>query len=414
MNHSRVIINASHEAEESMVDRQMLIPWWEQEVVNNAYVLVNGAGATGNEVLKNLALIGVGHILICDMDVISASNLSRTVLFSKEDVGKYKAQVAAERVREMSVCPDVQVDYFIGDIMHLLGNGVFGQFDLVIGCLDNYEARRSVNTRCNLLKIPYIDTGIRELGMAVSVFRYPQSACWACSVSKQQLAEERMRRFSCDDKRKRFVIEKKAPTIQISTAIAGAIAVQEAVKILHDPEHAQYGKRYYFEGMSNTFDVVNLPPVSDCLYHFTYDKVEKTDWSNKALLTDFLKWVQQENAGEEFYIDITGEHRFTFTGKCKTCGKNIVFNKPDYLIYAEDLYCDECVQANQLTPGLSECDEITELYLSDKRIADLTLEQLGIAKAHIVTVRSCTDDSKEKYYELTADLPEVMKSITVR
>ena len=95
----RAMIGEVRMGEESMVDRQKLIPWWEQDVVNNSYVLVAGAGAIGNEVLKNLALIGVGHILICDMDVISTSNLSRTVLFTKDDVGKYKAKVAAERVK---------------------------------------------------------------------------------------------------------------------------------------------------------------------------------------------------------------------------------------------------------------------------------------------------------------------------
>lgn len=411
---SNINIVASYKEEESIVDRQNLIPWWHQDVVNNSYILVVGAGAIGNEVLKNLALIGAGHILICDMDIISTSNLSRTVLFGKEDVGKYKAEVAAERVRKMSVCPDIEVDYFIGDVIHLLGNGIFGQFDVVIGCLDNFETRKSVNKRCNLLQIPYIDGGIRELGMSVSVFHYPKSSCWACSVSKRQLANERMIRYSCDDKRKRFIEEKKAPTIQISTAVAGAIAVQEAVKILHNMEQVQYGRKYYFEGLINSFESIKIPPLSDCLYHHSYDKVEKTIWSNQAVLSEFLQWVCEQNSGEEYYIDITGEHRYTFSGKCKTCGETVYFGKPDYMIYAEDLYCEACIAAKDLQPGLSNCEEIVELRMSDKRIANLTLEQLGVAKGHIVTVRRCEDDSRCKYYELTADLVSVMKTITVR
>lgn len=410
----RAMIGEVRMGEESMVDRQKLIPWWEQEVVNNSYVLVAGAGAIGNEVLKNLALIGVGHILICDMDVISTSNLSRTVLFTKDDVGKYKAKVAAERVKEMSVCPDIEVDYFIGDIMHFLGNGVFGQFDVVLGCLDNLETRASLNKRCNLLQIPYIDGGIRELTMSVSVHHYPKSSCWACGISNRQLSNEKMIRYSCDEKRKRFVEEKKAPTIQISTAIAGALAAQEAVKILHKMDQVQYGRKYYFEGLTNSFESIHIPKRADCVCHHSYDKVTKTPWTNQAVLGEFLEWVKEQNRGEEFYIDITGEHRFTFTGKCKTCGAVVDFWKPDYLIYAEDLYCSSCLAEKNLQPGLSNCEEIVELHTSDKRISGMTLEELGIAKGHIVTLRSCTEDSKCLYYELTADLPAVMKSLTVR
>ena len=73
------------------------ISWWQQEVVRNATVMVVGAGALGNEVLKNLALMGIGNILICDFDTIEDSNLSRSVLFRTTDRGRRKVDAAAER-----------------------------------------------------------------------------------------------------------------------------------------------------------------------------------------------------------------------------------------------------------------------------------------------------------------------------
>ncbi|HEV8187910.1 MAG TPA: ThiF family adenylyltransferase, partial [Pyrinomonadaceae bacterium] len=79
---------------EDRYDRQRLIPWWEQERLAAARVLVIGAGALGNEILKLLALSGVGHIMIFDMDRIEVSNLSRTVLFNETDAGALKAEVA--------------------------------------------------------------------------------------------------------------------------------------------------------------------------------------------------------------------------------------------------------------------------------------------------------------------------------
>ena len=64
---------------------------WKREVLRSARVLVAGAGALGNEVIKNLALLGIGSMLIVDFDTIEVSNLSRSVLFRQEDVGHHKA-----------------------------------------------------------------------------------------------------------------------------------------------------------------------------------------------------------------------------------------------------------------------------------------------------------------------------------
>src|SRR6476619_5693457 len=85
--------------------RLRLIPWWRQERLAAARILVVGAGALGNEVLKNLALLGVGTVYVIDLDLVEPSNLSRSVLFRAEDGGRPKAEVAARRAREIN--PDV-------------------------------------------------------------------------------------------------------------------------------------------------------------------------------------------------------------------------------------------------------------------------------------------------------------------
>ncbi|MFN2222113.1 MAG: HesA/MoeB/ThiF family protein, partial [Candidatus Promineifilaceae bacterium] len=90
------------------------ISWWQQEVVREASALVVGAGALGNEVLKNLALMGFGKLLIVDFDTIEDSNLSRSVLFRESDRGRRKVDAAAQRVKELN--PDVQVQAWHGDI----------------------------------------------------------------------------------------------------------------------------------------------------------------------------------------------------------------------------------------------------------------------------------------------------------
>lgn len=67
--------------------RFRLIGWWDQQRLSAAKVLVVGAGALGNEIVKNLALLGVGNLLIADLDRIENSNLSRSVLYRAADQG---------------------------------------------------------------------------------------------------------------------------------------------------------------------------------------------------------------------------------------------------------------------------------------------------------------------------------------
>ena len=79
-----------------------------QERISTANFLVVGCGALGNEVLKNLALMGAGHLTLVDFDRVEQGNLSRSVLFAKEDVGHYKVDVAARKLREMNPALEVK------------------------------------------------------------------------------------------------------------------------------------------------------------------------------------------------------------------------------------------------------------------------------------------------------------------
>ena len=73
--------------------RQQLIPDWNQESLSEATVLILGVGATGSFVASNLAMSGVGSLILVDYDTIELSNLNRQLLFRTEDIGKNKAEV---------------------------------------------------------------------------------------------------------------------------------------------------------------------------------------------------------------------------------------------------------------------------------------------------------------------------------
>ena len=219
-----------------------LISWWDQKRIRDARVMVVGAGALGNEALKNLALLGVGRILLVDFDVVEASNLSRSVLFRMEDAGCRKVDAAAARIREIN--PDVSVAVLHGDVTRDVGLGVYRRMDAVLGCLDNRAARLSVNRACWRVGVPWIDGSIDVLMGMVKIFVPPQGACFECTMTEKDYELMHLR-YSCPMVRPEDVMQGRLPTTPTIASIIGALQVQEAIKLLHGLE-VPAGKGIYF------------------------------------------------------------------------------------------------------------------------------------------------------------------------
>src|SRR5215470_634043 len=90
------------EVREDRFSRLRLISWWDQKKIAQCRLLVIGAGALGNEILKNAALLGFTQVIVVDLDRIEESNLSRSVLYRAEDVGRFKADAAASAYRSLA------------------------------------------------------------------------------------------------------------------------------------------------------------------------------------------------------------------------------------------------------------------------------------------------------------------------
>ena len=127
---------------ESRYDRQERIRWWDQERLASARVLVVGAGALGNEIVKNLVLIGVGSIVVVDFDVVEHSNLARCVFFRDGDDGAPKAATLARRASELNAAVEV---HGLDTDLRALGTGIAFRADVLVGALDSREARLFLN-----------------------------------------------------------------------------------------------------------------------------------------------------------------------------------------------------------------------------------------------------------------------------
>lgn len=167
--------------EDHRFSRFELIRWWDQTLLQKANILVIGSGALGNEMIKNLALMGIGNILLVDFDKIEPSNLSRSILFRESDRGRYKADVAAERARE--IFPGINIRSLCVNVVTDLGIGAFFWADVILGGLDNREARLAINQNSFRSGKTWIDGAIEGLNGIAKVFS-PGGPCYECTMSE--------------------------------------------------------------------------------------------------------------------------------------------------------------------------------------------------------------------------------------
>ena len=137
-----------------MFARQTLIDGWDQDVVDNGCIMIVGVGALGCEIAKDFALMGIGKLILIDLDTIETSNLSRQMLFRPGDEGRPKAEVAAERLKEMN--PYLKIDFYF-EKLQKLPMAVYEESDVVIMALDNFNARLDLNKICLRLKKPCVE-----------------------------------------------------------------------------------------------------------------------------------------------------------------------------------------------------------------------------------------------------------------
>lgn len=257
-------------AVESRYDRQERITWWDQTRLGSSHVLVVGAGALGNEIVKNLALLGVGKIDIVDMDRIEHSNLARCALFRDADEGRLKAETLAEAAGEIN--PEVQIVAFTCRVQEL-GTAFLRKYDLIICGLDNREARLWVNQSARVLGKYWIDGAIEGLQGLVRVFA-PLGACYECTLGDTDRRLLSHRR-SCALLAPEAIIEGKTPTNSTSASVVAAIEVQEAVKILVGREDliALRAAAWRMEGETMLTSIIAYTEDPNCLAHDVAESV---------------------------------------------------------------------------------------------------------------------------------------------
>ncbi|NQU85085.1 MAG: ThiF family adenylyltransferase [Mariniphaga sp.] len=386
-----------------------LISWFDIGKVAKATVMVVGAGALGNEVLKNLALLGVGNIIIVDFDRIEYSNLTRSVLFRTTDAEKqaYKSEIAAERIKEIN--PEINVIWLNGDIEKEVGLGYFRASNVIIGCLDSILARYVVNNYAFRLNKPWIDGGIRNLDGHASVYDKGK-ACYACSLadeSKQNMAI----REGCADVFQESLSFGRVATTPISASIIGAVQVQEALKIIHGYKDGDRfenfqvcrslnSKSFYYEGMNmDAYSIISPNYFDNCPHHDSWENIiEDINITTKTTIQDLFVYFEKRYGDniEKIYL------RNPFITH--------ILIRPEerkYEAMIPDSKVQEFILKNDIKIGLEETayklpSPEGGYYFIDESFKwkNLTLEQVGVPDFDILHIET---KSKDYYIELTSE-----------
>ena len=350
------------------------IEWWDQSLLAGARVLVVGAGALGNEVIKNLCLLGVGHLVIADLDHVERTNLSRSVLFREGDEGKPKAECAAWAAG--SIYPAATVLPLCGNILADVGLAYFRWADVIVGALDNREARVFVNQICAKLGKLWIDGGIDVFQGVVRGFHPPATSCYECTMSQVDW-DMLNRRRSCSLLARRAATQGGTPTTPITASVIGALQAQEVVKYLHNRDPLA-GRGYVFDGATFDSYPVSYPINPDCPWHED-DPVPievATELTSDSALSEVWQLAERELGGldaVEFGREMVDSLR------CPACNSVTQVLAPADKVTEDQVLCAKC--------GAESVPNFVHSIFPDSDLLGKRLRDIGIPAWDILWAR---------------------------
>lgn len=197
-------------ADDDKFFRQRVLLGEGHEVLRRSRVLVVGCGGLGAGAIPALTAAGIGHLTLLDDDVVVTSNLNRQTLFTHENVGQSKVEVATARMQRLA--PDSEI---VGRRYRLTAADVdlVAEHDLVVDCTDKQASRAAISSACREAGRPWVWAGIDGWTAVVSVF-VPGGVAWEDVVALRE--------------------ELPAPPqiLGATPALAGAWEAAEAVKVL--------------------------------------------------------------------------------------------------------------------------------------------------------------------------------------
>jgi adenylyltransferase/sulfurtransferase len=220
-----------------------------QKRLVNAKVLCIGAGGLGSPALMYLAAAGVGTLGIVEFDTVDESNLQRQIIHGQSDIGRPKAQSAADSVREINPYVNVNIHDMRLDTSNVLE--LFSQYDLIVDGTDNFATRYLVNDACVLLGKPYVWGSIYRFDGQASVFWAEHGPCYRCLYPEPPPAGMVP---SCAE----------GGVLGVLCASIGSIQVTEAIKVLTGIGEPLVGSLMVYDALEMTYRKIKMRKDPNC------------------------------------------------------------------------------------------------------------------------------------------------------
>jgi molybdopterin/thiamine biosynthesis adenylyltransferase len=216
--------------------------------IMNTTVAMLGAGGLGSPALRLLAAIGFGRIRIIDRDIVELSNIQRQTVFNTNDIGKPKAEAAAENLETMN--PQVQFDPICVSVDEENVFDLLKGVDIILDGLDSFKARRAVNKASVSLKTPYVFAGAVEYYANLTTFVPGRTGCLQCVMGNAQ-----------DNPENTCARVGVSPTL---LSIAASIEANEALKLALGREPDLANRLMTIDTSTLSFDFFDIGKAVDC------------------------------------------------------------------------------------------------------------------------------------------------------
>lgn len=218
-----------------------------QKKLNNAKVLVIGAGGIGSPLLLYLAAAGIGHIGIFDHDVVELTNLNRQIIHDSSKVGVEKVHSAKQVLEQLN--PNIQVDIYESKLERELALSVVKEYDIIVNAVDNLETRYMLNDVCVELRKPLIEGSIFHFeGQIMFISPEDDGACYRC-LYPEPLEQPKKQEFG---------------VIGVTPGFVGVLQAMEVIKYILQIGASLKNRLIYFDLLSTKIQEIEIKPNPDC------------------------------------------------------------------------------------------------------------------------------------------------------
>lgn len=226
--------------------RQLLIDEITPEVqqrIEKSKVLIVGTGGLGSAVAFYLAVAGVGYLRLCDYDVIELSNLNRQILHNEERLGQSKVESAQRTLTRLN--PQITVDPRHEKITSVNIETIIKDIDVIVDCLDNYEARCILNQSACKASIPFVYGSMNGLEGQLSFLSPPQTPCFQCIFQKSTTTGP-------------------VPALGATAGVIGSMQAMQVLKYLGRFGELAKNKLLVYDGINDSLRGVQISKNTSC------------------------------------------------------------------------------------------------------------------------------------------------------